>query len=144
MKLHGAPGHGHGYLNSRVDFQQEARGIFTAENPLLIAGYGRPIILLMGVRLVLLTSNILPCWGRGSDFRLGDWNPRNETPAEHLSRLFKFHESGKCTLHTLRDAASKTPQKTLHITPSVCVLSRVRLCKAMDCGLPSSSVRGFH
>ena len=58
MKLHGAPGHSHGYLISRVDLQQEARGIFTAENPLLIAGYGMPIIPLMGVRLALLTSNI--------------------------------------------------------------------------------------
>lgn len=81
MKLHGAPGHSHGYLISRVDFQQEARDIFTAENPLLTAGYGMPIIPLMGVRLALLTSTILPCWGHGSDSRLGDWNPRNETPA---------------------------------------------------------------
>ena len=80
MKLHAAPGHSHGYLISRVDLQQEARGIFTAENPLLIAGYGICIIPLMGVRLALLTSNILPRWGPGSDSRLGDWKPRNETP----------------------------------------------------------------
>ena len=61
VKLCAAAGHSHGYLISTIDFRQEAKGRIRAENPLLIAGHGRPIISLMGLWLALLTSSIWTC-----------------------------------------------------------------------------------